>query len=73
MKKIFQSLISNLAGMFEVRDEFGMSQQERSLVLNLARKGEAGRDDAERIACTAYGLRTSQFHQLLKANEISCQ
>ncbi|WP_425953027.1 hypothetical protein [Ralstonia pseudosolanacearum] len=57
--------------MFAERDEFGLSDEQRATLLSLAGEGEEGRDTAERIACGGYGLKTSQFFELLAQNGIS--
>lgn len=53
------------------KDEYGLTDKQREDVLWHARKGEEGRDFAERLGVQAFGMDILQFYKLLTDYGIS--
>lgn len=74
MKKFLQALagfwFSSDVADFR-KDQYGLTNTQRERILAMGRSGEEGRDMAERVACHGFGLRTSQFTNLMRSHGIS--
>jgi hypothetical protein len=73
VKKMLKLLLAWIAGLFDIKEEYGLTVQEIAGIVRLASQGEAGRDMAERLACTGHGLRTSEFYELMDSYGVPCK
>jgi hypothetical protein len=65
MRSLISSVSEWLSELLAERSDLGLTQQQTDQLISLARTGEEGRDHAERVACSGYGITTDQFVELL--------